>query len=262
MNRNLISFFILALSMLLNAEPYNADEGSYVQAQIADPFIDMRTGPGSSFPIFYVAEQGEWITILLSKTSWYKVRLANNQEGWVYKDQLKRTLDVEGNELNINDPDFAAFIERNWELGVLSGDFEGAPSITMFGAYRFTENLSTELALSQALGNFSEIRTATINLINEPFPQWQPFTWVPGIEQIGLSPYFGVGAGVMETLPRATLVQVIDRQDNLLFLTAGAKMYLTRQFILHIEYRNIAILTDRNDNEKAEEWKIGFSIFF
>lgn len=262
MNRNLISFFILALSMMLIAEQSYAYEESYVQAQIADPFIDMRTGPGSSFPIFYVAEQGEWIKILLSKTSWYKVRLANGKEGWVYKDQLKKTLDVEGNELDINDPDFAAFVERNWELGVLSGDFEGAPSITIFGAYRFTKNLSTELALSQALGNFSEIRTATVNLINEPFPEWQPFTWVPGIEQVGLSPYFGIGAGLMETLPRATLVQVIDRQDNLLFVTAGAKMYLTRQFILHLEYRNLAILTDRNDNEKAEEWKIGFSIFF
>ena len=66
----------------------------------------------------------------------------------------------------------------------------------------------------------------------------------------------------METLPRATLVDVIDREDNILFVTGGAKMYLTRQFILHIEYRNLSILTNRNENEKAEEWKIGFSIFF
>jgi hypothetical protein len=237
-------------------------EDVYVQAYVTDPFIEMRTGPGSSYPIFYVAEQGEWIEILKSKTTWYKVRLRTEKEGWVHKDQLKKTLDVDGDLLNIDDPDFEEFINRRWEVGVLNGDFEGASSITLYGGYHLTQNLSTEIAVSQALGNFSEIRTATINIINEPFPEFQPFTWMPGMENVGLSPFFGIGTGVIETLPRATLVQVEDRNDNLLFVTAGAKMYLTRRFLLQLEYRNLAILTDRDDNEKAEEWKIGFSIFF
>ena len=260
-NNNISALLILLLSFIWSTATM-ADEEKYVQAQVMDPFIELRTGPGSSFPIFYVAEQGEWIEVLISKTVWYKVRLETDVEGWVHKDQLKKTFDVEGNELDIDDPGCAAFVERNWELGVLSGDFEGAASITLFGGYHFTKNLTTGLAVTQALGNFSEIRTATVHITHEPFPELQPFTWIPWFEQVGFSPFFGIGAGVMETLPRATLVDVIDREDNILFVTGGAKMYLTRQFILHIEYRNLSILTNRNENEKAEEWKIGFSIFF
>lgn len=239
-----------------------SDEEVYVQATITDPFIELRTGPASGFPIFYVAEQGEWIEILSSKTTWYKVRLSNDKEGWVHKDQLKRTLNVEGDALDIADPGFDEFLNRTCEIGVLAGDFEGASSNTLYGGCHFTQNLSSELAFTQALGNFSEIRLATINIINEPFPDWQPFTWVPGMEEVGVSPFFGIGAGVIETLPRATLVQVEDRVDDLLFVTAGTKIYLSRRFLLQLEYRNLAIITNRNDNEKAEEWKIGFSIFF
>ena len=73
---------------------------------------------------------------------------------------------------------------------------------------------------------------------------------------------FGIGVGVMETLPRATLVQTIDRTDNLTFVTSGLKFYLTRRFLLRLEYRKFVVLTDRNENEDVEEWKLGFSIFF
>lgn len=258
---SLLLFFI-CLELIAGSFTETYADEKYVQANVADPFIELRTGPASGYPIFYVAEQGEWIEILYSKTAWYKVRLKSEKEGWVHKDQLKRTLDVDGDYLAIDDPGFNEFVNRNWEIGVLSGSFEGADSITMYGGYHLTKNLSSEIALSQALGNFSEIRSATINIINEPFPELQPFKWLPWVEDVGFSPFFGVGVGVMETLPRATLVQVEDRTDNLLFVTTGAKMYLTRRFLLQLEYRNLAILTDRNDNEKAEEWKIGFSIFF
>jgi len=253
--------FLLLISVLLTINT-NAEEEQYVQAFVKDPFIDMRTGPGSRYPIFFVAEQGEWIEILKSKTTWYQVRLKNGKTGWVDRVQLNKTLDVDKQPLGINTPDFDEFINRDWEIGVLYGDFEGADSISLYGNYHLTKNLSTEVSVTQALGNYSEIRLATINIINEPFPDLQPFNWVPGMDGIGFSPFFGIGTGVMETLPRATLVQVEDREDNLMFVTAGAKVYLTRRFLLQMEYRKLAILTDRNNNEKAEEWKIGFSIFF
>ena len=254
----------LILILLLNLAPTTVAEekDTYVQATITDPYIELRTGPASGYPVFYVAEQGEWIEILASKTVWYKVRLKNKQEGWVHKDQLKRTLNVEGKPLNIADPGFDEFLNRTCEFGVLAGDFEGAQSNTIYTGCHFTPNLSTELHLTQALGNFSEIRLATISVLNEPFPDWQPFTWADSLDHVAVSPFFGVGAGVMETLPRATLVQTEDRVDDILFVTAGAKVYLSRRFLLQLEYRNLAILTDRNDNEEAEEWKIGFSIFF
>ena len=257
----LIRIFILSLVALAHINVILAEE-EYVQVKVIDAFIELHTGPGRGFPIFFVAEQGEWIEILKSKTTWYKVKLKSEKLGWVNKDQLKKTLTVDDEAVIIDDPDFEEYLNRDWEMGVLSGDFEGAPLIALYGGYHFTKNLSTELTVSQALGNFSEIRTATINVINEPFPDLQPLTWVPYLEEVHLSPFFGIGVGVMETLPRATLVQTIDRNDNLSFVTSGVKIYLTRRFLLRMDYRRFVVLTDRNQNEDVEEWKLGFSIFF
>lgn len=234
----------------------------FAQVKVIDPYIELHTGPGRGFPVFFVAEQGEWIEILKSKTSWYKVRLQSEKLGWVHRDQLQKTLTVDDKAVVIEDPDFEEYLNRDWEIGVLNGDFDGASLISLYGGYHFTENMTTELSVSQALGNFSEIRTATINVVNEPFPDLKPFKMVPYMENVHLSPFFGVGAGVMKTLPRGTLVQPVDREDDLLFVTTGAKFYLTRRFLLRLEYRHFVVLTSRNNNEDVEEWKIGFSIFF
>ncbi len=237
-------------------------ENEFAQVKIVDPYIELHTGPGRGFPVFFVAEEGEWIEILMSKTRWFKVRLASEKLGWVHKDQLKKTLTVDNKPVIINDPDFNEYMNRTWELGALNGDFEGAALISLYGGYHFTHNLSSELSVSQALGNFSEIRMATLNVINEPFPDLLPFTWLPYLEDVHITPFFGIGVGIMETLPRGTLVQTIDRQDDLMFVTAGAKLYLTRRFLIRLEYRQFSVLTNRNENEEVEEWKLGFSIFF
>jgi len=262
-----ISFLMVTIFCALpetSADEVASDE--FAQLEVIDAYIELRTGPGRGFPVYYVAEQGEWVEILKSKTRWYKVRLTNQKMGWVIKNQLKKTLTVDGEEVLLDDPDYQEYLERLGEVGVLTGDFEGASLISIYGGYHFTKNLSTELSLSQALGNFSEIRMATINVINEPFPELQPLSWlsdvVPYVDEVRMSPYFGIGVGVMETLPRATLVQTIDRTDNLTFVTSGLKFYLTRRFLLRLEYRKFVVLTDRNENEDVEEWKLGFSIFF
>ncbi len=251
----------IALMWLLFSAPAQATE-EFALVKVIDPFIELHTGPGRGFPIFFVAEEGELIEILKSKTTWYKVRLRNQKEGWVNRKQLKKTLTLDDEKILLDDPDFDEYLKRNWELGVLNGDFEGASLISIYGGYHFTQNLTTELSISQALGNFSEVRMATLNIVNEPFPDLKPFSWLPYLDNTHLSPYFGIGAGVIETRPRAILVQTEDRNDNLLFVTTGAKIYLTRRFLLRLEYRKFVVLTDRNQNEDVEEWKLGFSIFF
>jgi len=252
---------IISLWLSLLTSTIKATE-EYAQVKVIDPFIELHTGPGRGFPVFYVAEEGEWIEILKSKTSWYKVRLKSETLGWVHRRQLQKTLTVDDQAVVIEDPDFDEYLNRNWEIGVLSGDFEGASLISLYTGYHFTNNLSTELSVSQALGSFSEIRTATLNIVNEPFPDLKPFKWLPYLEEVHFSPFFGIGTGVMKTLPRGTLVQTMDRVDDLMFVSSGAKLYLTRRFLLRLEYRKFVVLTSRNENEDVEEWKIGFSIFF
>ena len=42
----------------------------------------------------------------------------------------------------------------------------------------------------------------------------------------------------------------------------GARIYLARRFMLRAEYRQYMVLTDRDDNEELEAWKLGVSVYF
>jgi len=53
------------------------------RVQIADPYIELRTGPGRGFPIFFVAPRNEWIEIELRHTDWFRVRTEDGKTGWV-----------------------------------------------------------------------------------------------------------------------------------------------------------------------------------
>ena len=42
----------------------------------------------------------------------------------------------------------------------------------------------------------------------------------------------------------------------------GARAYLARRFIIRAEYKEYVVFTNRDDNEEAIEWKVGFAFFF
>ena len=78
-----------------------------------------------------------------------------------------------------------------------------------------------------------------------------------------LSPYFTLGTGVIYTEPKSTLVQSVDRDDQIGYVGGGLQFYLTRRFMLRTEYRNNIVFTSRDDNEEVDEWKyLGFAFFF
>jgi hypothetical protein len=130
------------------------------------------------------------------------------------------------------------------------GDFGGANVISAYGAFGLTENLSFELGLSQVLGRFSDSQMFSFNVVHLLFPERR------------VSPFFGLGTGVIRTQPKATLVDTLDRRDSIAHAGAGVRLYLTRRFVFRAEYKTYVIFTSRDDNEEIREWKAGFSFFF
>ncbi|HZV92245.1 MAG TPA: hypothetical protein VFF72_03455, partial [Caldimonas sp.] len=41
--------------------------------QVADPYLEMRTGPGRGYPVFFVVQRNDWIEIELRHTDWFRV---------------------------------------------------------------------------------------------------------------------------------------------------------------------------------------------
>ncbi len=113
-----------------------------------------------------------------------------------------------------------------------------------------SRNLSAEVQLSQAFGNFSDALIGSINLLAQPFPEWR------------LSPYFLLGTGAIYTDPKVTLVNEEDRTEQITNVGVGLRWYLTRRFIVRAEYQNHVILQNTNDNQEIDEWKAGFAFFF
>jgi len=249
---NIITLSLLCAAIFGTANACADSDTFFVR--VAEPYIELHTGAGRGYPVFYIAERGEQVEVLKKRTDWIKVRVRKDtpreKEGWVSLEQMAKTLTADGEQLALAYPDFDAYKKRRWEGGLMMGSFSGADVVSMYGAYHFTPNISTELEASQYFGSFSNGEIATISLVHQPFPEWR------------ISPFFTLGAGMVFIDPKSTLVQSKNRSDEVFDVGVGVRYYLTRRFLVRAQYRNYAILTDQSTNQNAEEWKIGFSAFF
>jgi len=217
---------------------------------VADPYLEMRTGPGRGYPIFHVVDRGESVEVIKQRTEWYLVRSDNGKEGWVRRSQMERTLQPDGDPVSFEEAGIKDFTNSKWELGVLAGDFGGANIVSLYGGYSLNPNVSIELWGSQILGNFSNGWMGSVNVVHEAFPDWR------------VSPFFTLGAGVIHTSPKSTIIQGEDRTDQVGHVGAGFRVYATRRFLLRAEYKSYVVFTSRDENEEVEEWKVGFAFFF
>jgi hypothetical protein len=244
---------------------------------VADPYLEMHTGPGRGYPIFHVVDRGESVEIIMQRTDWYLVRDADGDEGWVDQDQMELTLTGDGSEFDVERANVADFTNAKWELGVLAGDFGGANIVSLYGGYSLNPNVSIEAWGSQILGNFSNGWTASVNVVHEAWPDWRvsPFLgnfsngWTASVNVVHeawpdwrVSPFFTLGAGVIHTEPKSTIIQGEDRTDQIGHAGAGIRVYVSRRFLFRAEYKSYVVFTSRNDNEEVEEWKVGFAFFF
>ena len=245
--RRFTLLFILSQSMLMAAAC--ADDSGQV-VKVADPYLEMHTGPSVGYPVFYVIKRDETITVLKRRTRWYLVKNYRGKEGWVHRSQLAQTLTLDNEKIEIKDISRENYLDHTWELSMIGGNFGGLPMMTLSSNYSFTENLSTELSLSMILGNFASRTLLNINLLQQPFPQWK------------VSPYFSIGTGIIETSVRSTQSQLEDDTDIAANVSLGAKMYLTRRFFLRADVKKYIIFQSRNKNEEITSWQVGFAFFF
>ena len=237
----------LLLAVLLSCMP--ADAKYRPDVVVSDPYIEMHTGPGRGYPIFYVAAQGDRITILKEQTEWYKVRTRRGKEGWVNVAQMASTLDVDGGPIDFPMYGINDFGKRRWTFGVGAGDFGGARILSASGSFALTPNISTELVASQILGDYSDGYMGTASIVMSPFPEWR------------VSPFFEIGTGMLHVQPQTTIVQSLDRTDEIAHVGVGADVYLSKRFIFRVQYKRHTVFTSRDDNEEIDQWIAGFSVF-
>lgn len=244
--------WLILAGLLLAMRPALAEQEP-AWLSVAEPFIELHTGPGAGYPIFHVIERGQRLRVLNRRADWFRVADEKGRDGWVPRSELLKTRLANGEPVQFESLDQEAFIGRQWEVGVSSGRLKGAPLVSVYGAYAFTENLSAELTLEHAVGTVSSSKLLRLGLLMQPFPEWS------------YSPFFSLAAGGISVRPNATLIEPHNKDNTLALVGVGFKTWLARRFVLRFEVDEMVIFSanrDQDDNEEITEWKLGFAVFF
>ena len=220
------------------------------RVQVTDPFIELHTFPGRGYPIFYVAGRGEWVSIELRHTDWYKVRTATGKVGWVTRAQLETTLAENGLQNDFGDVKYNDYLARRVELGAGYGRFHREPMIKFWLSYRISDTLSFESTLAQVQGVFSGTTLWHVNLQAEPWSDQR------------FSPFAGIGIGRFHNIPNQSLVEFQQTNARMADAIVGARYHLSDRFMVRVDY---AIYTAFVSDQRSLEYRAataGLSFFF
>lgn len=236
--------WLVALSLALWLAPAAAGE----KVQVTDPFIELHTGPGRGYPVFYVAERDEWIEIELRHTDWFQVRTSNGKEGWVPRAQLETTLTQIGTRTRFRDVFVDDYLRRRLEMGVAYGHFKSDPMQKLWLSYNVTDTLAIEASGGQVQGSFSGTDFWHVNLLVQPWSDWR------------LAPYLGLGLGRLSNFPNASLVAAAKSSANLADATVGLQLHLADRFVARLDWTQyVAFIADtRTDQYRAITIGLGF----
>jgi hypothetical protein len=148
MFRLLLTVFCLVATLA----PMGAGAADAEAVVVQDPYLDLHSGPGRGFPVTQVVDRGASVQLLRQRTDWIKVRTDRDNEGWVHRTQLERTLTGDGAEVRLAGPGPEARTRHRWELSLGAGDFDGADVVTVSGSYSLSESLFVRMDVSQLLG--------------------------------------------------------------------------------------------------------------
>jgi SH3-like domain-containing protein len=251
--RELATFITACLAIvmlsLLGATPARAADAPE-RLRVADPYLELHTGPGRGFPVFFVVARDEWIEVQLRSTDWFKVRTDGGKEGWVNRLQLQNTFTEAGVQKSFRDVALDDYLARRVQMGAAWGQFKSDPMLKLWTSYRLSETLHLEATVGQVQGTFSGTDIWHVNLLAEP------------LSDVRLSPFFSVGFGKFKNLPNTTLVGALPIDAKLANGSLGLRYYITDRFIARADYTIYTAFVGDASTTEYRAWTIGLAFFF
>ena len=218
--------------------------------QIADPYIELRTGPGRGYPIFFVAPRNEWVEIELRHTDWFRIRTEDDKVGWVSRQQLESTLTAAGGTKTFRDVLLDDYLTRRVQLGAAWGHFKSEPMLKIWTNYRLSDTLSIEATYGQVQGVFSGTDLWHLDVMIEPWSDKR------------VSPFFAVGLGKFKNFPNLSLIGATTTDAKLGAARIGVRYYLTERFVMSADYAFYTAFLNDQRSAEYRAWTAGLSFFF
>ena len=218
--------------------------------QVADAFLELHTGPGRGYPVFYVVERQRWVVVELRHTDWFRVRAEGGQVGWVPRQQIENTLTAAGARKAFRDVLLDDFLGRRLEMGAAAGRFKGESLLKLWLNYRLADTLAAEVSTGQVQGVFSGTELWSLSLTSEP---WSDQRW---------SPFLSVGVGQFRNIPNNSLVDAAPVNARLAHATLGLRWHLTQRFTARLDWSlYTAFVADQRSTE-YRAFSAGLAFFF
>ena len=244
-------FLLVGLSSGLNK--VWAEDGGLL-LEVIDPYLELHTGPGRGYPIFYVIEEGERVEVITRQPGWYEVRSRNNQLGWVPEKQIARTMQASGEPADLPTVSYGDYLTKGWLVGFSSGAFskgelKNADNLKVTVGYRPLSWLVLEAESGKFYAPETRGSYLGLNIVVEPVSRWK------------LSPAIFYGGGTMDIEAQPELVPLGFSSSDMENYGLRVNYYVGRNFLVNIEHRWFDVSIDDN-NVELEGWFIGFNTFF
>jgi len=218
--------------------------------RITEPYIELHTGPGRGFPVFFVAARDEWIAIVQRRTDWYQVRTVGGKLGWVQREQLASTVMEDGQLMSFRDPMLDDYLRRKFDIGAGYGSAKSTSMMRFWAGYRLSDTLSVELNTAKVQGKTSNTNLWHINVLSEPWSDQR------------LSPFIGVGLGKYHYVPDQSLVNAKLIDSNLAAVTLGARYHLQGRVVLRVDYSLYTAFVSDSRTRGYQALTAGISLFY
>jgi Bacterial SH3 domain len=234
----------------ISAAPALAADEPLERLKVTDPYIELRTGPGRGYPVFFVAARDETIEVELRHTDWFKVRTAGGKQGWVHREQLERTLTDAGDKKTFRDVLLDDYLRRRFELGAAWGIFNSEPMLKLWTSYKLSSGLSLEGTLGQVQGVYSGTNFWSLNIAVEPWAEQR------------FSPFFGLGVGQFQNIPNASLVGAETTNAKLANVGLGLRYHISDRFVARLDYSLYTAFLSDSQTREFRATTLGISFFF
>lgn len=230
--------------------PVFGKDSTFQEAVIVEPFLEIHTGPGSSYPVFYVSEKGETILLMKRRVDWYKIRLRNGKEGWANRREIEKTLLASGYRKRFTERLYDDIIADKTELGWSAGTFAGDSALYVRVTYTLTGHLAIEGNAGFASGDLGSTQLYHGGIVVTPWSgRW-------------LALMGTVGGGIVHVTPTSLLVNTPSGTFPAAYAGVGFSIPLFRNLEGRGDIRRFTLFMNPERTREFEEYSVGLSFRF